>query len=190
VSVGAACPKNRLDSTICLRERPETGDNTLNENINIRILFICMGNICRSPTAQGVFEYLVEESGMSERIHVDSAGTHAYHEGEKPDKRATRAAAGRGIDLSRQRARRVEPADFERFDYLLAMDSSNLEDLIDICPPEYRNKLRLFLEFAEDLYQREVPDPYYGGHQGFERVLDLIEVGANALLEDVKRRLI
>jgi protein-tyrosine phosphatase len=149
-----------------------------------------MGNICRSPTAQGVFEYLVEEAGMSQRIDVDSAGTHAYHAGEKPDKRATLAAAGRGIDLSRQRARRVEPADFERFDYLLAMDNSNLEDLVEICPQHHQNKVRLFLEFAEDLYQREVPDPYYGGHQGFERVLDLIEVGASALLEDVKRRLV
>ena len=161
----------------------------MSEKPRLTVLFVCMGNICRSPTAQGVFEYLLEEAGMSEHIHVDSAGTHAYHIGEKPDKRATQAAAGRGIDLSRQRARRVEPADFGRFDYVLAMDRSNLEDLIDICPPEHQSKLQLFLAFADDAYQLEVPDPYYGGHQGFERVLDLIEVGASALLEDVRQRL-
>ena len=148
-----------------------------------------MGNICRSPTAQGVFEYLLEEARLSKHIDVDSAGTHAYHIGERPDKRATQAAAGRSIDLSRQRARRVEAADFARFDYVLAMDSSNLEDLIAICPQQHRDKLQLFLEFAEDLSQREVPDPYYGGDQGFERVLDLIEMGARALLEDARQRL-
>jgi protein-tyrosine phosphatase len=148
-----------------------------------------MGNICRSPTAQGVFEYLVEEARLSEHIDVDSAGTHAYHIGEKPDKRATQAAAGRGIDLSRQRARRVEAADFERFDYVLAMDSSNLDDLVTICPQQHHDKIQLFLEFAANLSQREVPDPYYGGHQGFEQVLDLIEGGARALLDDVRQRL-
>ena len=154
------------------------------------VLFVCMGNICRSPTAQGVFEYLVEEARLGERIHVDSAGTHAYHIGERPDQRATQAAAGRGIDLSRQRARRVESTDFTRFDYVLAMDSSNLEDLVRICPQQHRSKIRLFLDYAEDLSEREVPDPYYGGHQGFERVLDLIEMGAQALLDDVRRRLV
>jgi len=148
-----------------------------------------MGNICRSPTAQGMFEYLLEEARLSQHIDVDSAGTHAYHIGEKPDKRATQAAAGRGIDLSRQRARRVEAADFVRFDYVLAMDSSNLDDLVAICPQAQQNKIQLFLDFAQDLSEREVPDPYYGGDQGFERVLDLIEMGARALLEDVRQRL-
>lgn len=161
----------------------------MNKNANIRVLFICMGNICRSPTAQGMFEYLLEEAQLSEHIDVDSAGTHAYHIGEKPDKRATQAAAGRGIDLSRQRARCVEAADFVRFDYVLAMDSSNLDDLLAICPQAQQNKIRLFLEFAQDLSEREVPDPYYGGEQGFERVMDLIEMGARALLEDVRQRL-
>ena len=161
----------------------------MSEQPDLTVLFVCMGNICRSPTAQGMFEYLVEEAGLSERIDIDSAGTHAYHIGERPYKRATQAAAGRGIDLSRQRARRVEAADFARFDYLLAMDSSNLDDLLAICPQQHRDKIRLFLEFAEDLSQCEVPDPYYGGNQGFERVLDLIEMGARALLEDVQRRL-
>jgi protein-tyrosine phosphatase len=161
----------------------------MSEFPRVTVLFVCMGNICRSPTAQGVFEHLLEAARLSEHIDVDSAGTHAYHIGEKPDKRATQAAAGRGIDLSRQRARRVEAADFARFDYVLAMDSSNLEDLIAICPQQHRDKIQLFLEFAEDLSQREVPDPYYGGDQGFERVLDLIEMGARALLEDARQRL-
>ena len=160
------------------------------ENPRVTVLFVCMGNICRSPTAQGVFEYLVEEASLGEHIDVDSAGTHAYHIGKGPDQRATRAAAGRGIDLSAQRARRVEVADFDRFDYVLAMDSSNLEDLAAICPQQHQDKIQLFLEFAEDMSQCEVPDPYYGGEQGFERVLDLIEMGARALLEDVKRRLV
>jgi protein-tyrosine phosphatase len=136
-----------------------------------------------------MFEYLLEEARLSQHIDVDSAGTHAYHIGEKPDKRATQAAAGRGIDLSRQRARRVEAADFMRFDYVLAMDSSNLDDLVAICPQAQQNKIQLFLDFAQDLSEREVPDPYYGGDQGFERVLDLIEMGARALLEDVRQRL-
>jgi len=161
----------------------------MSEFPRVTVLFVCMGNICRSPTAQGVFEHLLEEARLREHIDVDSAGTHAYHIGERPDKRATQAAAGRGIDLSRQRARRVEAADFARFDYVLAMDSSNLEDLIAICPQQHRDKIQLFLEFAEDLSQREVPDPYYGGDQGFERVLDLIEMGARALLEDARQRL-
>jgi protein-tyrosine phosphatase len=148
-----------------------------------------MGNICRSPTAQGVFESLVAEAQMAHRVEIDSAGTHAYHLGEQPDQRATRAAASRGIDLTRQRARRIEPADFVRFDYVLAMDSSNLEDLLSICPQEHHGKVRLFLEFAGPTAQRDVPDPYYGGIQGFERVLDLVEEGARGLLEDIRRRI-
>ena len=161
----------------------------MSEFPRVTVLFVCMGNICRSPTAQGVFEHLLEEARLREHIDVDSAGTHAYHIGERPDKRATQAAAGRSIDLSRQRARRVEAADFARFDYVLAMDRSNLDDLVAICPQQHQDKIQLFLEFAEDLSQREVPDPYYGGNQGFERVLDLIDMGARALLEDVRQRL-
>ncbi|MGB5405295.1 MAG: low molecular weight protein-tyrosine-phosphatase [Thiogranum sp.] len=162
----------------------------MSENQRVTVLFVCMGNICRSPTAQGVFESLLEEARLGEHIDVDSAGTHAYHIGKRPDERATQAAAGRGIDLSRQRARRVEAADFARFDYVLAMDRSNLDDLLAICPQQHQDKIKLFLEFTEDLSQREVPDPYYGGNQGFERVLDLIEMGASALLEDVRQRLV
>jgi protein-tyrosine phosphatase len=148
-----------------------------------------MGNICRSPTAQAVFESLVAEAQLAQRVQIDSAGTHAYHIGEQPDQRATRAAAGRGIDLTRQRARRIEPADFARFDYVLAMDSSNLDDLLSICPQQHRSKVRLLLEFAGASAQRDVPDPYYGGAQGFERVLDLVEEGARGLLDDIRRQL-
>lgn len=154
---------------------------------DISILFVCMGNICRSPTAQGVFESLLTESELAERVYVDSAGTHAYHVGEQPDPRATQAAAKRGIDLSRQRARRVQASDFTRFDYVLAMDSSNLDDLLSICPGEHQQKVRLFLEFTDRSGPRDVPDPYYGGGQGFERVLDLVEEGAQGLLEDIRR---
>jgi len=155
----------------------------------VKILFVCMGNICRSPTAQGVFESLVAATELAKRVQTDSAGTHAYHVGEQPDPRATQAAAKRGIDLSRQRARRVEAADFARFDYVLAMDSSNLDDLLSICPEEHQGKVRLFLEFAGPSVRHDVPDPYYGGPQGFERVLDLVEEGARALIEDIRRKI-
>ena len=154
----------------------------------VKILFVCMGNICRSPTAQGVFESLVAATELARRVQIDSAGTHAYHVGEQPDPRATQAAAKRGIALSRQRARRVEAADFARFDYVLAMDSSNLDDLLSICPEEHQGKVRLFLEFAGPSVRDDVPDPYYGGPQGFERVLDLVEEGARALIEDIRRK--
>ena len=156
---------------------------------NVKVLFVCMGNICRSPTAQGIFEALVEEAQLTERIHIDSAGTHAYHVGEPPDARAREAASRRGIALDRQRARRVDPADFEYFDYVVAMDRSNLEDLRASCPEHHREKLCLLLDFARHLAQPDVPDPYYGGAQGFERVLDLVEEGARGLLEDIRHRL-
>ena len=155
---------------------------------NIKILFVCMGNICRSPTAQGVFESLVATAQLEDHIVTDSAGTHAYHVGKQPDQRATQAALLRGIDLSSQRARRVEPGDFVSFDYVLAMDSSNLDDLLSVCPQEHQTKVRLFLDFAEGS-TREVPDPYYGGSQGFERVLDLVEEGARGLLTDVQKQI-
>jgi protein-tyrosine phosphatase len=154
----------------------------------IKVLLVCMGNICRSPTAQGVLESLVEQAALTDVILIDSAGTHAYHVGEPPDERATRAAARRGIDLSRQRARRVEAADFARFDYVLAMDSTNLDDLLHSCPDEHRAKVRLFLDFAAAGVS-EVPDPYYGGPQGFERVLDLVDDAARGLLVELQRKL-
>lgn len=154
----------------------------------IKVLFVCMGNICRSPTAQGVFESMVGREGLQEYIHVDSAGTHAYHIGEPPDSRSQQAALRRGIDLSAQRARKVRPEDFLEFDYVLAMDASNYEHLRELCHPDYEGRLRLFLEFAPQAVSHDVPDPYYGGAQGFERVLDLIELAAAGLLDELRSR--
>jgi protein-tyrosine phosphatase len=154
----------------------------------VKVLFVCMGNICRSPTAQGVFEALVSREGLLGHIQVDSAGTHAYHVGEPPDPRAQQAASRRGLDLSVQRARKVRPEDFLEFDYVLAMDRRNYEDLKEICHPDYEDRLRLFLEFAPQVEVPDVPDPYYGGVQGFERVLDLIEQAADGLLAELRSR--
>lgn len=154
----------------------------------VKILFVCMGNICRSPTAQGVFEKLIADTNLSGVVQSDSAGTHAYHVGEPPDSRASAAAHRRGIDLSGQKARRVEESDFETFDYVLAMDRSNYEDLSSLCLPEHRTKLRLFLEFAPELGTQDVPDPYYGGTTGFERVLDLIETASGGLLASIRQQ--
>ena len=151
------------------------------------ILFVCMGNICRSPTAEGVFRYHVSQAGLDERVMIDSAGTHAYHVGEPPDRRAMAAAARRGMSLEGIRARRVADEDFERFDYIIAMDEDNLYRLKDQSPPEHHEKLRLFLEFSSS-NQREVPDPYYGGSAGFERVLELVEDASRGLLETLSRR--
>lgn len=154
----------------------------------VSVLFVCMGNICRSPTAQGVFERLVEENNLSHLIAADSAGTHAYHIGERPDERASAAALKRGIDLGSQKARRASPDDFERFDYVLAMDSDNYEILAAGCPSGLESRLRLFLDFAPDLEIREVPDPYYGGASGFERVLDMIEQASAGLLAEIRQQ--
>ena len=146
------------------------------------ILFVCMGNICRSPTAEGVFRHFVNEAGQADRIETDSAGTHAYHVGEPPDRRAYAAAERRGISLSEIHARRVTDDDFERFDYIIAMDEDNQMRLQDQAPDEHRSKVQLFLSFAS-VSETEVPDPYYGGAAGFERVLDLVEEASRGLLE-------
>jgi len=146
-----------------------------------------MGNICRSPTAEGVFRHHVEQAGLAERIVVDSAGTHAYHVGDPPDRRAKAAAERRGIALGDLRARRVSDEDFERFDYIVAMDMDNLERLKDQSPAEHQPKVRLFLEFSS-AQEQEVPDPYYGGAAGFERVLDLVEEASRGLLETLSKK--
>lgn len=156
--------------------------------VNVRVLFVCMGNICRSPTAHGVFRNIVAEAGLADRIEVDSAGTHAYHVGEPPDARAMSTARKRGVDLSDLRARSASRSDFENFDYVLAMDRENLEVLRRLCPRGQEEKLRLFLDFAPDLGRREVPDPYYGGAMGFERVFDMVEEAARGLLEEIRGR--
>ncbi len=153
----------------------------------VKVLFVCMGNICRSPTAQGVFERLVQSQGLAERILIDSAGTHAYHIGNPPDKRSQAAAKNRGLDLSGQRARKVTVADIEEFDYVLVMDRTNLEDLHDLVAASQRERVRLFMTFAEHWNVDEVPDPYYGGDSGFERVLDMVEDAAAGLLDHIRR---
>lgn len=146
-----------------------------------------MGNICRSPTAQGVFERLVQEQGLAERILIDSAGTHAYHVGSPPDSRSQAAARGRGVDLSEQRARQVHQDDFRLFDYILAMDRSNLQDLLMQSQAAERERVHLFMKFAARWDMDEVPDPYYGGNSGFDQVLDMVEDAAAGLLEHIRR---
>ena len=152
----------------------------------ISILFVCMGNICRSPTAEGVFRHHVQEAGFAEHIEIDSAGTHAYHVNEPPDRRAQAAAARRGISMSGIRARRVQVEDFERFDYIIAMDRDNLALLIEQADERHYDKIRLFLEYSAG-HEDEVPDPYYGGAAGFERVLDLVEDASRGLLETLQK---
>ena len=148
-----------------------------------------MGNICRSPTAEGVFRKFVIDAGLEDRIHTDSAGTHAYHEGEGPDHRARAAAERRGFSLEGLKARRVSETDFKQFKYILAMDEDNLSALHEASEKAHHSKVRLFLEFSESMPESEVPDPYYGGSAGFERVLDLVEEASKALLETIRKEL-
>lgn len=151
-----------------------------------RILMVCMGNICRSPTAEAVLRHRVLRAGLQAQVEIDSAGTHAWHTRNPPDERSIAHAARRGYDLSALRARRVQPADFERFDLLLAMDADNLGHLQAEAPAAAQSRLRLLLTFAPRLGVREVPDPYYGGPAGFERVLDLIEIACDGLVEHLR----
>jgi protein-tyrosine phosphatase len=146
-----------------------------------------MGNICRSPTAEGVFTDLVIKNRLLERFHIDSAGTHAYHVGDAPDLRAQAAARQRGVELGRLRARKISSADFAEFDHILVMDDENYASVEQACPPEYKHKIRYFLEYAPELKCREVPDPYYGGAHGFEQVLDMAEAAAAGLLADLRK---
>lgn len=153
-----------------------------------RILLVCMGNICRSPTAEGVLRYYIKINGLDDKVEVDSAGTHDYHVGEPADTRARRAAQRRGFDLSGLRARHVEAADFEHFDLILAMDRDNLQRLTHACPEKHRGKLGLFLRYATGHAHDEVPDPYFGADDGFELVLDLIEDAAQGLVDSLRGR--
>jgi protein-tyrosine phosphatase len=153
------------------------------------VLFVCMGNICRSPTAEGVFRHMVLQSGLGDRVRIESAGTHNYHPGSPPDERSQAHARSRGYDLSAQRARKVRDLDFEEFDLILAMDWDNLALLEDDCPPTQAHKVKRLMEYAPHLTQSVVPDPYTGGPAGFEEVLDLVEQAAKGLLEHVKWRL-
>jgi protein-tyrosine phosphatase len=152
------------------------------------VLFVCLGNICRSPTAEGVFRHLVEKERLADRVLIDSAGTGEWHVGAPPDARACKAAAGRGYDLARLRARLVTPRDFETFDYVLAMDEENVRALQRIAPRGQAHKIRLFTEFGS-AGASHVPDPYAGGPQGFELVLDLVEDAAQGLLRHIRSEL-
>ena len=153
----------------------------------VTVLFVCMGNICRSPTATGVFRTLVERAGLADRIAVHGAGTHGYHEGERADERTRRAALERGYDLSDLRARVVTGAMIVEADYVFAMDRFNLEELEQVTPPGHGHKPELFLELVPELELSEVPDPYYGGEDGFSNVLALCEQASEALLARVRR---
>jgi protein-tyrosine phosphatase len=151
------------------------------------ILMVCMGNICRSPTAEGVLQRKAEAAGLAQRLHIDSAGTHGFHTGSSPDVRAQKAALGRGYDLSKLRGRQVSDEDFASFDYVLAMDRDNFQNLLSRCPEQHKHKVRLYLAFSRRFPNLNVPDPYYGGSKGFEQVLDMVEDAAEGLLAEIKR---
>jgi len=152
----------------------------------VNVLFVCTGNICRSPTAQGVFRTLVAREGLSALITTDSAGTHGYHLGEHPDQRSCAAAKARGVVIDDLRARQFKPSDFDDFQLVLAMDRGHQRMLAGWCPPFRQERLRLFMAFAPECGVEDVPDPYYGAGDGFERVLDLIEAGAAGLLDHIR----
>ncbi len=154
-----------------------------------RVLFVCTGNICRSPTAEGVFRRFVEQAGLDDRIGMDSAGTHGYHVGEPPDPRSQAAASARGYDLSGLRARRIAREDFSHFDLVLAMDRDHHTILARFAPLGARPKLRMLMEFARRSGVDEVPDPYYGGPDGFELVLNLVEDAAEGLLDHLRHEI-
>jgi protein-tyrosine phosphatase len=155
----------------------------------MRVLFVCMGNICRSPTAEGVFRQRANALEIGHLIDIDSAGTHNYHEGAPPDPRSIAHAAKRGVDLSSLRARKVVAADFSRFDYIVAMDDNNRRHLLAMCPPRLHHKISLLMEWGGEEDEYEVPDPYQGGADGFEHVLDLVETGCEGLLEAISEQL-
>ena len=154
-----------------------------------RVLLVCMGNICRSPTAEGVLRKFITNNRLGDRVEVDSAGTHGYHVGEAPDSRTQRAAAMRGYNLSQLRARKVAYQDLEYFDLILAMDRSNLDNLRRMAMPEQLDKIRLFMDYASHFEDDEVPDPYYGLGHGFDLVLDMVEDASQALVDELKKKL-
>jgi protein-tyrosine phosphatase len=154
-----------------------------------RVLFVCTGNICRSPTADGVLRKMVADLGLADVVEVDSAGTHDYHVGEPPDSRSQEHARKRGYDLSALRARQVQTEDFEQFDLILALDDGHLKILQRLCPPKYKSKIHRFTEFCTRHKSHDVPDPYYDGAQGFEDVLDLVEDGCEGIMGHIRKTL-
>jgi protein-tyrosine phosphatase len=157
--------------------------------MSYRVLLVCMGNICRSPTAEGVVRSYIKNNGLGNIVEVDSAGTHGYHVGEAPDSRTQRAAMARGYNLSQLRARKVARQDLDYFDLILAMDKSNLDNLRRMSPPEMHDRIRLFMDYARNFDDDEVPDPYYGLGHGFDLVLDMVEDAAQGLVDDLKKKL-
>lgn len=157
--------------------------------MTFRVLMVCMGNICRSPTAEGVFRHFLTTNMLGDKVEVDSAGTHGYHVGEAPDQRTQRAALARGYNLSQLRARKVAPQDIDYFDLILAMDKTNLENLKRLAPPEAHERIRLFMEFARGFDDEEVPDPYYGLGHGFDLVLDMVEDASQGLVDKLRKDL-
>lgn len=154
----------------------------------VKVLFVCMGNICRSPMAEGVFHKLVREAGLENHIVIDSAGTHSYHIGDAPDQRAQATLRSqRGIDISGLRGRQVADADFEKFDYIVAMDSSNLNNLKRRAPLRHHGKIQLMLSYSRKFPNLDVPDPYYGGTEGFNEVLAMVEDGGQGLLKEIQQ---
>jgi protein-tyrosine phosphatase len=154
-----------------------------------RVLLVCMGNICRSPTAEGVLRQLIKINSLGDIVEVDSAGTHGYHVGEAPDSRTQRAAAIRGYNLSQLRARKVARQDLDYFDLILAMDKSNLDNLQRMAVPEQQEKIRLFMDYANNFDDNEVPDPYYGLGHGFDLILDMVEDASLGLINEIKQKL-
>lgn len=157
--------------------------------MSFRVLLVCMGNICRSPTAEGVLRQYIKNNSLGDKVEVDSAGTHGYHVGEAPDSRTQRAAAARGYNLTQFRARKVARQDLDYFDLILAMDKSNLDNLQRMATPEQQARIKLFMEFARNFDDDEVPDPYYGLGHGFDLVLDMVEDGAQGLVDEIRERL-
>jgi len=157
--------------------------------MSYRVLLVCMGNICRSPTAEGVLRHFIKINGLGDKVEVDSAGTHGYHVGEAPDQRTQRAASARGYNLSQLRARKVARQDLDYFDLILAMDKSNLDNLQRMAMPEQQDKIKLFMDFARNFDDDEVPDPYYGLGHGFDLVLDMVEDASQGLVEDIRKQL-
>jgi len=170
---------------ICWRLEAEIFEMKNKEKVSV--LFVCMGNICRSPTAEAVFRHYVESAGLSDAILIDSAGTHDYHIGHAPDLRSQQAAGQRGYQMNGLRGRQVDKSDFERFDYVLAMDKANLAILQYLAPRGCKKHVQLFLDYARHHNEEEVPDPYYGGSQGFECVLDMVEDAAQSLLQHIRQ---
>jgi len=156
--------------------------------MGIRVLFVCLGNICRSPTAEGVFRQLCSEAGIDHAVSADSAGTGGYHVGDPPDERSQRAARARGIEIGNLRARQVSVTDFEAFDYVLAMDRKNHRHLTAMCPPTRQGKLHLLMDFAPESAARELPDPYFSDGDGFELVLDLAETAGRGLVAQIREQ--